>query len=115
MRDYISCFNQPKNQLHQVPETNIINAFITGVNDKDLIRNISRINNITTRKMFDSPRSTQAAKTPSTSTSASTSRALMTKQGLPHPRRTEEGLQRKGDFIANTEKGRGSKKKQNKG
>lgn len=76
--DYISCFNQPKNQLHQVPENNIINAFITGVNDKDLIRNISRKNNITTTKMFESPTSTQAAKTPSTSTSASTSRALMT-------------------------------------
>jgi hypothetical protein len=42
-----------RNQLQQVPDSNVINAFIIGMKNEAVIGNIGRKKNITIREMFD--------------------------------------------------------------
>jgi hypothetical protein len=51
--DYINRFMQRKNQLQEVCDSNIINAFTVGVKNEALIRDIGRNKNISIRDMFD--------------------------------------------------------------
>jgi hypothetical protein len=51
--DYINRFMQRKNQLQEVSDSNIINAFTVGVKNEALIRDIGRKKNISIRDMFD--------------------------------------------------------------
>lgn len=51
--DYIKRFTQRKNKLQEVPDSNIINAFIMSVKNETIVRDIGQKKNITVQAMFD--------------------------------------------------------------
>jgi hypothetical protein len=52
LRDYIKRFTQRKNKLEDVPDTSIITAFTTGIDNEPLIQDIGRRKNISLCNMF---------------------------------------------------------------
>jgi len=111
LRDCIRRFTQRKNQLHHVLETNVINAFIIGINNKDLIHDIGRKGNITAKQMLELANVHADGEDAVNASLGKYKPHPDDKAGPSSPKKKDR--KRKGDFVSNAEKGGGGKQKQN--
>jgi hypothetical protein len=111
--DYITRFTKCKNQLHHVPDFNIVNAFITGMGNEALIRDIDGKKNITVREKFDLAHEHVDVE--------DAVNVHNDKYKPHHDDNVDPSLsgkkdrKRKRDFVTNAEKSRRGKQKQNNG